>query len=67
MKTLLTPGDVDRLLRYPSGRAKRLATANRIPFICLPDGEIRFDQTEIEKLLTPAPDPEEERRVEDVR
>jgi hypothetical protein len=52
--TLLTPRDIDRLFRYPAGRAARLAKAGRIPFIRLPGGEIRFDQTEIEKLLTAA-------------
>jgi hypothetical protein len=60
MRTLLTPRDVDRLFRYPSGRAARLARAGRIPFIRLPDGEIRFDQAEIERLISSAisPDPE---------
>jgi hypothetical protein len=54
MKTLLHPHEVDRLLRYPRGRAARLARAGRIPFIRLPDGEIRFDQIEIERLLASA-------------
>jgi hypothetical protein len=49
--TLLMPREVDRKLRYPRGRALRLARSGRIPFIRLPDGEIRFDETEIEKLL----------------
>lgn len=40
------------MLRYPAGRSLRLAKAGRIPFIRLPDGELRFDETEIEKLLT---------------
>lgn len=51
MKTLLTPRDVDRLFRYPTGRSKRLALAKKIPSITLPDGEIRFDEAEIESLL----------------
>jgi len=58
MQTLLTAKDIDDLFRYPSGRTARLARAGRIPFITLPDGEIRFDQTEIEKLLTAARQPE---------
>jgi len=39
------------MLRYPSGRTLRLAKAGRIPFIRLPDGEIRFDERAIEALL----------------
>jgi len=52
MPTLLTGYEVDRMLRYPSGRAVRLARAGKLPHIALPDGEIRFDKAEIEKLLT---------------
>lgn len=51
MKSLLMPREVDRLLRYPRGRAARLARIGQIPHIVLPDGEIRFDETDIEKLL----------------
>lgn len=53
MKTLLMPAQVDRILRYPRGRSARLARQGRLPHILLPDGEIRFDQAEIDKLLTP--------------
>jgi hypothetical protein len=49
---LLKPTEVDRLLRYPRGRSKRLALAGKLPHIALPDGEIRFVEAEIEKLLT---------------
>ena len=48
---LLKPQEVDLLLRYPFGRTLRLAKAKQIPCIRLPDGEIRFDKDEIEKLL----------------
>ena len=48
---LLKPREVDLLLRYPAGRSLRLAKAGRIPCIHLPDGEIRFDEAEIEQLL----------------
>jgi hypothetical protein len=65
--TLLTPREVDRLLRYPSGRAARLARAERIPFIRLPDGGIRFDQAEIERLLVSANIPVTERTAADAR
>ena len=39
------------MFRYPNGRAARLAKAGKLPCIVLPDGGIRFDQSEIEKLL----------------
>ena len=48
---LLRPGEVDFFLRYPSGRSLRLAKAGRIPFIRLPDGEIRFEESAIRRLL----------------
>jgi len=50
--TLLMPRELDRLLRYPRGRSLRLAKAGQIPFIKLPDGEVRFDEADIERLLT---------------
>ncbi len=67
MKTLLTPRDVDRLLRYPTGRTARLAKTGRIPFIRLPDGEIRFDETEIANLLASATTPTQEKVVDNDR
>lgn len=48
---LLKPQEVDLLFRYPFGRALRLAKAKQIPHIKLPDGAVRFDRDEIEKLL----------------
>lgn len=53
--TLLTPREVDVFLRYPAGRTARLARAGKIPHIVLPDGEIRIDQREVEKLVSPSP------------
>lgn len=52
MRTLLTDREVDHLLRYPRGRSRRLAKDGLIVHIVLPDGEIRFDEDEIKKLLT---------------
>jgi hypothetical protein len=63
MKTLLHPHEVDRLFRYPRGRAVRLAKVGRIAFIRLPDGKIRFDQSEIEQLLASASASAQERLV----
>ncbi|HOA75966.1 MAG TPA: helix-turn-helix domain-containing protein [Phycisphaerae bacterium] len=57
MRQLLTPKDVDTILRYPSGRAARLARAGKLPHVTLPDGEIRFDQAEIEELLAESKSP----------
>jgi hypothetical protein len=51
MKKLLTPSEVDGILRYRPGRTKRLAAAGRIPCIRLPDGEIRIDEADLETLL----------------
>lgn len=39
------------LLRYRTGRTKRLIKEGRIPFIRLPDGEVRIDAAELEQLL----------------
>lgn len=56
---LLIAREVDRLLRYPRGRTAKLARTGKIPHIKLPDGEIRFDPNEIEKLLTTTAQPAE--------
>jgi predicted site-specific integrase-resolvase len=39
------------MLRYSSGHATRLARAGKLPCLTLPDGEIRFDEAEIQRLL----------------
>jgi predicted site-specific integrase-resolvase len=54
---LLTSREVDRLFRYSSGKAVRLAKAGRLPHIILPDGSIRFREKDIEGLLTGCPSP----------
>jgi len=48
---LLKPREVDLLFRYPAGRALRLAKSGYIPCIFLPDGEVRFDERDINKIL----------------
>ena len=48
---ILTPEEVDRLFRYPRGRAAKLARAKKLPVIFLPDGEVRFRQSDIAELL----------------
>jgi hypothetical protein len=51
MQTLLLPAQVDRIFKWPRGRAARFAKANKIAHVELPDGEIRFVEAEIERLL----------------
>lgn len=48
---LLTPRDLDALLRYPTGRSARLAREGKIPHIKLPDGTIRFNAVLIEQII----------------
>lgn len=51
MCTLLTPREVDRMLRYPRGRSLRLARAGKLPHVQLPDGEIRFSEEQLERVI----------------
>jgi len=51
MKTLMTPQDLDALLRFPNGRSVRLARRGIFPHIRLPDGSIRFDVDQIAEFL----------------
>jgi predicted site-specific integrase-resolvase len=51
MFNLLKPIEVDELLRYGAGRARRLALCGKIPHIILPNGEMRFDRSDIEKMI----------------
>lgn len=52
---LLVPREVDRLLRYPRGRAARLARNGQLRHVVLPDGEIRFRREDIDRLLAGPP------------
>jgi excisionase family DNA binding protein len=51
MKRLLTADEVDELLNLRRGRAARWAKAGKIPFIRLPDGDIRFSSDAIAEAL----------------
>lgn len=51
MESLLCGNEVDRRLKWPVGRADRLAGRGRLPHIRLPDGAIRFEWPEIERLM----------------
>jgi len=48
---ILMPREVDELFRYPRGRSKRLALAGAIPCIMLPDGDVRFREDVIARIL----------------
>ncbi len=48
---LLKAGEVDILFRYPTGRTMRLVRQGQIPYIQLPDGEIRINEETIKKLM----------------
>ena len=48
---LLYPEDVDQRLSWPLGRAERLARQRRLPYVLLPDGSIRFEWSDIERLV----------------
>jgi predicted site-specific integrase-resolvase len=48
---LLKPGEVSLLLRWSENRLLRLAKTGRISHIVLPDGEIRFEKSEIDRLI----------------
>lgn len=47
--------DVDRRLNWPLGRAERLARRQKLPHVVLPDGSIRFEWDQIERLLKRVP------------
>jgi hypothetical protein len=51
MSVLIEPEEIDRRLSWMPGRAAKLARRRLLPHILLPDGSIRFDWEEIEKLL----------------
>ena len=42
---LLKPIEVDILFRYPTGRTMRLVRQGKIPFVRLPDGEVRIRES----------------------
>ena len=48
---LFTPRELDRLLRYPPGRSLRLAKKGKLPSVELPDGEIRFVEAQVLRIL----------------
>ena len=54
MNRLLKPTEVDELLGYGPGRTLKLAKAGLIPFIELPDGQVRFDKKDLEQFLEAA-------------
>ena len=51
MNALLTPAELEALLRYPRGRVTKLAREGLLPYLSLPDGELRFDWAVIERMI----------------
>jgi hypothetical protein len=47
----VSPEDVDHRMNWRPGRAERLARQRRLPYILTPDGSIRFDWGELERLI----------------
>ena len=55
MPEFLTERELDKRLRWPLGRAKRLAGRGKLPHILLPGGTIRFEWETIEPLIVRVP------------
>ncbi len=52
MEQFLLPEEIDKILRWRPGKAERLARRGVLPCVRLPNGEIRFIWSDIEKALT---------------
>jgi predicted site-specific integrase-resolvase len=48
---LLNPREVGLLLCYSYRRVLKLARDGRIPYVILPDGDIRFEKSAIDRLI----------------
>jgi predicted site-specific integrase-resolvase len=48
---LLKPDKVSEILNWQERRLLRLTKAGRIPHVVLPDGQIRFEKSEIDRLI----------------
>jgi hypothetical protein len=51
MQTLLVPNEVDQMLRWPRGRALKLARLGKLRSITLPDGSMRFALEDLNQML----------------
>jgi hypothetical protein len=51
---LLVPQEVDRIFRTRPGWAEKQAIAGNLPHITLPDGQVRFVRSQIDRLIRPA-------------
>lgn len=54
MTELLTPAEVDEVLRLNPGQAQRMAKRGQLPAIVLPGGLVRFHRDAILNLTRPA-------------
>jgi hypothetical protein len=48
---LLIPEEVDRLLRFPTGRTARLIRKGLLPAVRLPDGSVRVRAAELHEWI----------------
>ena len=48
---LLIDGEAARLLRMPLKRLARLAKAGSVPYVMLPDGDLRFDPDDLRRWV----------------
>ena len=48
---LLKPAEVDVLLRCPAGRTKKLAKAGNIPYLVLPNGDVRIERADLDRFM----------------
>ena len=48
---LLSGDEIDALFSWPMGRTQRLAKLGKLPFFRLPNGDLRFDLDELQKLI----------------
>lgn len=55
MPDYMTPDEVDELLKWPRGKAKRLGKRGKLPgAIILPDGSVRFRADTLKEYLDAA-------------
>ena len=45
--TLLTDGEAAGILRMPTARVNRLVKSGDLPYVALPDGELRFLEADL--------------------
>jgi len=57
-RVLLVGAEVDKLFRWPRGRAVRMARRGLLGSVTLPDGSLRFKRDVVERIVNGADRPE---------